>query len=855
MLFAFGAMESDSMFDASWHSSRIHAACIAREYFVNELSATISLRPTRIALLVRPTDLSSIRRFMRICTCLWGGAYNPIIPVFRNRPRDWRPDMPDSLTGAQIARGYVEFFEPDVFVEAEPDLLERIGLDALRKTAGLRHPVIPLKALLACREHRDWSELAFGLGITDVLMHVHESEQRFQLREPHSAYLVKRDRGTGLVEAVFGLYPTDSPSSYFARTYEDVFKPTIVEATPKTWIKVYKEGGVFPLGLTAHGLERQPTGRDDPKYFVFDPAIATDLIDLWNLRLEPRGVIPVPLEWWSHLAGEISKHVAAVHRPLQGNPHGVMHRTTVEFARSIAEDRQRACIAMLDPPPIGGSLVRKPWRTPVWEGQHRDSVEPARLLRITAQEKMLTLAVTDRTPPSTEFATLSPDFASLYGGHQARWINVVRIFSSPRTDIATVLPLNVTNAAWSRMDLFHERVVVGTEGWSFPQRYKDSTQTICLLTQEDAVVTSLKDLGVSANLSDAGQIAKQVLQHLRGLSGLGLLAYPETLRLLNDMAAGSRKRNQDEVQVEEVFDPRTRSERRWKDHLAQRRNHRPLATVKISSFTDRNVIRLGLTTKCPRCAAANWHSLTTADYVLSCERCLEKYPFPQGALKPKNGNWRYRAIGPFATPDFARGSYGALLALKTLKGLSHASERMTYSTALELHLGDGPPCEVDYAAWVNHRTTNGTAQPSLVFGEAKSFGEGDLIKPRDLTQLRRIASRFPGAVVVISVMRDEFTPSEIRNLLPFVKWARKLNARWLPRNPVVLLTGVELFHEITIETTWKDRGGRYEKFADYDWTRSLHRLAEATQVIYLDLPFFGDDQRAAADRRRRRLNR
>lgn len=822
---------------------------------MSDLSATICLRPTRIALLVRPTNLSSIRRFMRTCACLWGGAYNPIIPVFRNRPRDWHPDIPDFLTGAEIARGYVEFFEPDVFVEAEPDLLERIGLGALRNTTGLRRPVIPLDALLACRQNRDWSELAFGLGIVDVLQHVYESEQRFQLREPHSAYLVKRHRGTGLVEALFGLYPDDGPSNYFARAYGDAFKPDVVEATPETWIKVYLEGSVTPLRLTAHGLERQPTGRDDPKYFVFDPAKATDLIDLWNLRLEPPPVLPVPIDWWPNLAGEISKHIAAVHRPLQGNPHGVMHCTTVEFARSIAEDRQRACLAMFDPHPPRGSLVRKTWRTPVWERQHRQSAEPARLLRVIAKEKTLTLTVSDRATPSTEFTTLSPDFASLFGDRNARWVNVVNLTSFRRNDIATVLPRNVTNSAWPRLDLFRERVVVGTEGWSFPQRYKDSTQTICLLTQEHAVVASLEHLGVSAVLSDAGQIAKQVLQHLRGLSGVSLLAYPDTLKLLNAMAAGLRKRNQDEAEVEEVSDPRTRSAQHWKDHLAERRQRRPLQALDISDLTDRNVIRLGLSTKCPRCTIANWHSLSAVDYTVSCERCLEKYPFPQGDLKPKNGNWHYRAIGPFAAPDFARGSYGALLALRSLKGLSHASERMTYSTALELHLDDGGPCEVDYAAWVHHRSADPVAHPSLVLGEAKSFGKGDIVKPEDLTKLRRVAGRFPGAIIVISVMREEFTPGEVRNLLPFVKWARRLNVNWLPRNPVVLLSGVELFHAIDIGETWREKGGRYERFADYDWTRSLDKLAEATQALYLELPLHSEDQRGAAARRRRRLKR
>ena len=120
----------------------------------------------------------------------------------------------------------------------------------------------------------------------------------------------------------------------------------------------------------------------------------------------------------------------------------------------------------------------------------------------------------------------------------------------------------------------------------------------------------------------------------RDSTASALLAYPDTLKLLNEMAMGMRIRRHGEADVEEVFDPKTRSERHWKAHIAERRNRGPLLTFDLSHFTDRNVIRLGLTTKCPRCTLANWHCLTIADYVLSCERCSEEYPFPKVRSMP-----------------------------------------------------------------------------------------------------------------------------------------------------------------------------------------------------------------------------
>jgi hypothetical protein len=86
---------------------------------MGEIFGTVSLRPVRIGFLVRPTDFTSIRNFMRYCTCIWGGLYNPIIPVFRTPPKEWKPEPFDRLRGLSVARGYLKFFEPDVYIEAE----------------------------------------------------------------------------------------------------------------------------------------------------------------------------------------------------------------------------------------------------------------------------------------------------------------------------------------------------------------------------------------------------------------------------------------------------------------------------------------------------------------------------------------------------------------------------------------------------------------------------------------------------------------------------------------------------------------------------------------------------------------
>ena len=553
---------------------------------MTDVSATIRLRPTRIALLVRPTDFSAVRKFMRISTCLWGGVFNPIIPVFRSYPKDWSPTLPEErLTGAEVARGYVNFFEPDVYVEAEPHLLKKIGLDAIYSESLLDKRVFPLKEFLTCEMHRDYSELAAGLGIVDALKHVYETKLRFKQREEHSAILVKPSHGSTIAEAMFGVFPTDRPSMYIAQAYSDVFKPTTIDETADAWLKVYKDGAVTPLQVTEYKLEAVHSWEHGLVIFVFDPTKSTDLIDLWNLRLQPNPLHPIPIEWWPDLADEVGKTIMAQYRPLQGNPNGVMHQTTIEFARSINEEQRNDMLGNLNPDLPHGSYACKTWRDYIWKQNSGEGIFPrVRRLQVTAKEKRTELKVRGDDSPKIDFQMLAPEFSSLYGGRSdVRWVNTINLRAHSQHGIATVLPFNATDPSWPSLDnIMRTRAVIGTEGWSLVQRFSDMTQTVQLQTQEEAVIGSLKHLGVEANLSEPGRIAKQVFQSLGGMHNIRLLADPKTLKFLNKMAGGVRERGRGEV--EEVFNRRAMSAKKVSDLMAQRNQRESWVKTTISSF-------------------------------------------------------------------------------------------------------------------------------------------------------------------------------------------------------------------------------------------------------------------------------
>ena len=792
-----------------------------------DVSVDIRLRPARIGLLVRPTDRRSVRRFMRICACLWGGVFNPIVPVFRRAPTKWQPEPWERVRGYRIAKGYIDFFEPDAFVEAETGLSQLAGLEERWDENRRKARILPLDKLLRCADHRDWTEPGFGLSMVDPLQEVYDTEQRFKLRDKRSAYLVTGNRNDAVVEALFGAYPPENTSRHFFQAFEDVYKPKRVTSSVDTWRNVYLRRTITPLRATCRGVEIEQHWNDNPVIFVFDPKCTTDLIDLWNIRVESYPVWPVPKDWLKRLSGDIARIVVDEYRQVAGAGAGVMHHAVVEFSRSIGQETvDEATNLINDELPkkevsaLGiGPLYVSTQRNRVWIKKRDKHGPDLSRVQLVAGERHVSVPIQFGRRPYIHFDALAPEFARRYTGRGFRWTNTVKLSNYSDANVATVLPFNTYGKWWPQIAVMDVPVLVGTEGWCIGETFKDSMQTLRLYSQEDAVIGSLGMLGVEAELSEPGQIAKQIVEHLGGLRDVRLLADIDTLELLNKMTRG---------------DGRWTSIEEWKQVLSRRAKSSEWPKVTLEVLAERGIIRVGVVTSCPHCKVENWQSLTNVDYELTCERCRKNYPFPQASLRGKNRNWAYRVMGPFSTRDYARGSYSALLALSTIRSVVSQTDGVTYSTALSMSF-DGLSCEADFVVWHSRGTVGRNPQPILVVGEAKSLGQRDLIQDKDVDKLMKIGSKLPGSIIAIAVLKEEFSETEKALLRKLVRWGRRLDADGDATNWILLLTRTELLSKHSFRRTWRGRGGAYEEFGNR-YIEDLPSIAEATVKIYLGLP-------------------
>lgn len=793
-----------------------------------EIRGSVRLRPTRVGFLVSPSDKRAVRKIMRINATLWGGQYNPIIPVFQRTPKDWVENYGSTLKGRDVTAGYVRFFEPDVYVEASEGLLEKSGLGAFR---GVRfdRKVLTLSEFFD-KEHRGIHEPAFGQSVYDILHETYLTERRFQLRDELPA--IYPQTSDAFSESCVGLYPDDENTSYFENVYRDVYQPESTASSPDTWLKIFNEECVTPFSVTNKHFETWRSWNDEPVIYVFDPSKSTDLIDLWNLRIQPAPIFPVPIAWLNELAVPLNRFVEKHHRPLKGNQNGVMHRTTIEKSRSISEEQcQDEILSQFSELPPG-SLSYKAWRTSIWSVNYGDAfvVQPERI-KLTAETADQVLVVKSEGGGNGDFETLAPNFSQQYSASKNRWANVLTLASPYQgVPVALSLPYNTFDRSWpfSHYGEFSN----GREGWTYLQDYKSIGGTVSFFTHEDAFSSWFKRIGIDVNLSEAGRIAKQVIDSLGGFWGLFLVDDINAIQFINKLSMSTRRREKDlgGNVVEEDFSGRSASIDEWQAMLKKRKANGAHHLVDLSSYIEKNVIRIGVESECDHCVGKNWHALDELDYEVKCSRCLKVYKFPQGKLKKNNQNWRYRVIGPFAVPDYAQGAYASLLTIRFFTRFRDQDALCSYSTALDLEKG-GQRAEIDFAIWVSDESGHDAfGEPSLLIGEAKSFGD-EVLKDKDFDQLKKSAGLVPGSVIVISVLKEGFSEDELERLREFILWARE-PVNYKPKHLVILLTGTELFDQF-LESTWRDKGKPYSDYADYNHTRSFAALSDATQAIYL----------------------
>ena len=234
------------------------------------------VRPLRFAFLVRPDDKAALLNIFQINTCLWGGRFNGIIPIFQRIPLWWGEKPLRNPSSKDIVRGFLTAFEPDYVVTDEPEL-----------TKGLIEDDFVLKPQDLISAENDEDNGQFGLNVVALYRDLYERE--FQFVKRHTVEVINptiKSRSFSLFSAaIFGVFPTHEKLGHFKRNYNEAFGSKTLNVDASNFFDVFLKGMGTPLGMGSSGLDLRRRGwSSEPKLFYMDAAKPMDLIDYWNLR-------------------------------------------------------------------------------------------------------------------------------------------------------------------------------------------------------------------------------------------------------------------------------------------------------------------------------------------------------------------------------------------------------------------------------------------------------------------------------------------------------------------------------------------------------------------------------------------
>ncbi|MBX6772993.1 MAG: hypothetical protein IRY83_14790, partial [Chloroflexi bacterium] len=253
------------------------------------------LRPSRYAFLVNEGDFDAALRAVSVNTALWGGIYNPIVP----------------LTPVDIRDVLLKEFDPDLLVNLT-------GADLPSDLAArYEYRIVSADALIRSDDRTNRRELGLGFHIRPLLRHVYETEVRFSAG-PTRAAMIEPQNAPGWPEFVAFVYGSfrwlPDLDVNFGKIFQRALRARNVELSELT-VPPDHESLLSPLDFTGLGLRLfgDRFGLSSHVIFIGDHRNLADLIEFWNIRATGRFVVFTPIACYRNFAPVI-RHAAEMGR-------------------------------------------------------------------------------------------------------------------------------------------------------------------------------------------------------------------------------------------------------------------------------------------------------------------------------------------------------------------------------------------------------------------------------------------------------------------------------------------------------------------------------------------------------------
>jgi hypothetical protein len=763
---------------------------------------TQKLRPIRIAFLVDPMDKETVQKAIHINSLLWGGMFNPLIPCYKRLPKVWASHNQKTETGLSVIRGYIEGFDPDFFVNLSTYSAAQLSLED--------DDIIQIEDLL--KSFREDSAPTVGTGIFEVLSQFVHDELRF-IRKDKIDFINPNIAGPHklFLSSIYG--DLGEFDNLFYKEYLNDFDAKETDVSILNYVEFAKQNYMFPRRLGALYMEQRLRG---DFLFYLDATKVLDVIDFWNLRAGGFNVVPFPRQAENE---DTTKKLAEsvieqAYWPYRHNKD-MYHRASFIKSRSTKENELKRFSESLNIENVKNDKEFKfslqHWYPRIWSDWARRNTQEY-IVPAYSKERSI-----DLLDGQNEFRirVLDPKFDIFYANTRGpRFANEIdsRIYGHDEL-LAQAIPLGGEHLSRVIGKYSLREWRISKTGPVYLSNHTDWSISYEPPLAESVMKAWFKEQGWDVELSPSGKIAKQMIKQLGGVWGITHLQHEKLIKLFQDL------NNKGFI-----------SESDFKGRIAQIVNDDNVWIERdkfIQNLLEKNIFQLGVQITCPTCTQKTWYSLEEVSNEIQCSSCLNIHKIQSIGLDDKQ--WAYKATGTFGLPKQAYGAYSVLLTLYALTRDTH--EKATPILSFDAKKGS-KEIEADLCLFTEKEFRDETSQ-ELVFAECKTYNK---FEKKDIDRMKTLAKAFPGSVLVLTTMRESLTNAEKRMIKPLVNSGRRHWKSEKTYNPVVILTGTELFSSSSIPYCWKDkvgRAGEIEKGGFYP--KNLSDIADATQQIYLDM--------------------
>lgn len=763
---------------------------------------TQKLRPVKIAFLVNPTDKASVQKAIHINTLLWGGMFNPLVPCYKKLPKKWSDHKAKSETALSVIKGYIEGFDPDYFVNissysaGQLDISKEVIVDIEDLLKGFRQDAAP----------------TVGAGIFEVLKQFKHDELRFLRKDKIEFIKADVDGAYKLfLSSIYG--DLGEFEDFYYKSFLGDIEPVRLDASISDYTEFVKPNHMFPRRLGAVYLEQR---RQGPFLFYLDASQILDVIDYWNLRAAGYDVVPFPKQAESEekvkqLAEQI---IEEGYWPYRHN-QDMFHHSTFLKSRSTGEGELETFSKSLNvKKPSKGKDIKfslQHWYPRIWNDWARKNTQEY-IVPAYSRERNVELLEGQQ---NFRVKTLDPEFDLFYANTSSpRFANEIdsRIYGNEEL-LAQAIPQGGEHLSHAIGKYSLREWRISKTGPVYLSGHTEWSINYHPPLAEPVMTAWFKEQGWEVRLSPSGKIAKQMVRQLGGILGIANLQHEKLITLFHDLnnkgfisetdfkGRISRIVNEDEVWIK-------------RDQF-------------IQNLLAKNIFQLGVQVICPVCSQKSWYALEVMSDESRCSSCLNDFSIQSIGLDDKQ--WAYKATGTFGLPKQAYGAYSVLLTLHTLTRDHH--EKITPILSFEANKGN-KNIEADLCLFTEKEFRDETTQ-ELLFAECKTYNK---FEKKDIERMKVLAAEFPGSVLVLATMRENLTEAEKRLIKPLVNKGRRYWKSEKTNNPVIILTGTELFSNYGIPYCWKGKEGKAGEIEKGNfYARNLSEIADATQQIYLGM--------------------